>query len=166
MLLKPLTSKGVHFIATFVLFQLQSNMFDKTILLLALVSIAATAFGYNWSEVVSKTNPEACVEAKKPIRECYEITYNRLTEEIILKGDCASYQVYWPSGKMSKWYKGNENDIQSKPCNWANCIISSAGNDGWKVESKRRWEKIIINGEVPAFRVKMGGEWSPWYEPQ
>ena len=167
-LLKTLTLKGVQFIITFVQFQLQNNMFDKTILLLAFVSIAATTFGNYWSEkkAVSKTNSDACAEAKKPLRECYEIIYNRLAEEIILKGDCASYQVYWPSGKMSKWYKGNENDNQNKPCNRAKCIISSACNDGWKVESNRRWDKIILNGNVPAFSVKVDGVWSQWYEPQ
>ena len=161
---KPLTSRVVQVLTSLSFFSYKITML--TTVLLALTSIAATAAGQPWGEIVSKTSCGACAEAKKPLRQCYEIIYKELVEEIILKGDCASYQVYWPSGKMSKWYKGNKNDILNKPCNRAKCIISSAGTDGWKVKSNRRWDKIILNGQVPAFKVKMRGEWSRWYKPQ
>ena len=153
-------------------------MFDKTILLLALASIAERASGQlNWSKTVSITNPDACAEVKKSLfSTCYEIIFSRTVEEIILKGKCAIYKVNW-SGNWSPWYKCSRNDHRNRPCHSFDCMISSNSDDDcagpkpswgnvWKVSSYRRWDKIILKGKITAFKVKMNGSWSIWYNPK
>ena len=157
-------------------------MFDKILLLLTLASIAAIATGQgvgNWSSVVSITNSRVCTEAKRPpicTRECYEIIFSRLVEAIILKGKCTAYKIHWSPGRMSSWYECSKNDDQNKPCDSPDCMISSTRDDDgtgatpsiscWNVNSYKRWDKIILNGKVIAFKVKMSGTWSQWFKPQ
>ena len=159
-------------------FQCQNSMFDKTVLLLAFASFAATASGQlDWSNVVSITNSDTCAEYEIPsISTCYEIIFNETSEGIVLKGKCAAYTINWSSESWSPWYDCGENDDQNTPCDSPDCMISSTSGDDcaeskpswgncWKVNSYRPWGKIILKGKISAFKVRINGLWSTWYDP-